>query len=489
MSDLLTKANAYVAAHRENVDSRYRPLYHQSVPIGWLNDPNGFSFFRGEYHLFYQFHPYDSVWGPMHWGHWASKDLLHWREMPVAMAPDMPFDSGGCFSGTALAQGDKLMIFYTGVTAPDETGKRLQQQCVAETLDGIHMEKYPENPVIGRAQLPEGANPYDFRDPKIFKAEAGYGMILASQGPSGGQLLLYRSDDLYTWRYAGVFMDGFGVMSECPDYFALDGREAVIACAIRMPEEGTRWPNDRPVVSVIGHTDKETGLFQAEEPWCAVDCGLDFYAPQTMEAPDGRRILIGWMLLPGRQVPTHTLGHGWAGVMTLPRECHIRQGRLYQQPIRELEALRRNEKAWADQQIQGDVRLAGMEGSHIELDMELDLSEAPRLSLYLMESGAERFEIAYDTKAQVLRVDKSALGFPEVGDYRETQSAVSVPLKEGKLRLQVFVDTCAVEVFANDGQVALASLAHPKSQGTGVSFHVEGICRAGSIRKWDVSMA
>lgn len=141
-----------------------------------MNDPNGFCFYKGEYHLFYQYHPYDAHWGPMHWGHAVSKDLLHWTHLPAALAPDSDYDQDGCFSGSAMALPDsRLMLMYTGVkkeVLPDEKVVVKQTQCLA-CGDGINFVKYSQNPVLTENDLPEGGSSADFRDPKIFKAADG----------------------------------------------------------------------------------------------------------------------------------------------------------------------------------------------------------------------------------------------------------------------------------------------------------------------------
>lgn len=154
MKESIRKANQYIDENREKVDQQYRGAFHLLPPIGWMNDPNGFVYFRGEYHLFYQFYPYDSVWGPMHWGHAKSKDLLHWEELPVALAPSESYDKDGCFSGSAIVKDDKLYLLYTGHV--DDEQKREETQCLAVSTDGITFEKLPTNPVI-HAQHIEGS--------------------------------------------------------------------------------------------------------------------------------------------------------------------------------------------------------------------------------------------------------------------------------------------------------------------------------------------
>lgn len=155
-TEQLEKARKYESLSKDNINQEDRPLFHLTPYIGWMNDPNGFCFYQGKYHLFYQYHPYSRDWGPMHWGHAESADLLHWTYLPCALAPDTPADQGGCFSGSAVPLPDgRLMLVYTGVQETQENGKAIQAQCIAFG-NGTDFEKYPHNPVVSAADLPEG---------------------------------------------------------------------------------------------------------------------------------------------------------------------------------------------------------------------------------------------------------------------------------------------------------------------------------------------
>ena len=138
----LLKANSFIEENKDKVVQDYRLNYHFAAPTGWINDPNGFVFYKGEYHLFYQFHPYNSEWGPMHWGHAKSKDLITWEHLPVALAPDTPADAGGCFSGSAIEKDGNLYLMYTGIMPLETENKTQQVQCIAVSKDGINFEKY-----------------------------------------------------------------------------------------------------------------------------------------------------------------------------------------------------------------------------------------------------------------------------------------------------------------------------------------------------------
>jgi beta-fructofuranosidase len=183
-SEMLRKAREYEAEKREQARNAL-PVYHVTGGIGWINDPNGFSVYQGEYHLFFQYYPYDVTWGPMHWGHVKTKDFVRWEFLPAALAPDAPYDKDGCFSGSAVESPDgRQILLYTGVRKT-ETGDEFQTQCVA-VGDGADYEKTAQNPVIDASMLPPGGSHVDFRDPKLWREGEGYRAVAANLLPGNG---------------------------------------------------------------------------------------------------------------------------------------------------------------------------------------------------------------------------------------------------------------------------------------------------------------
>lgn len=324
MTPQLEKARRYEKEGERAIKTEERPALHLTPQCGWMNDPNGFSYYGNRVHLFYQYAPYQTTWGPMHWGHAVTRDFLHWEYRPCVMAPDTKADRDGCFSGTALTMPDgRQKLFYTGVTKAEE----LQVQCAA-VGDGEDYEKLPDNPLIDASMLPDGYFHKDFRDPKVWKEEDGlYRMLVSARNAQGdGELLLFSSPDSETWEFSSVLYrgeTGAGVMLECPDLFHLDGKDVLLVS----PMGGSPY-------ACIGTVDPKTWEFQVESRQ-QLDLGPDFYAPQTMEMPDGRRIMIGWMQN-WDTVAEKTKGRKIAGQMTLPRELRIRDQKLFQCPVREL---------------------------------------------------------------------------------------------------------------------------------------------------------
>lgn len=313
-----------------------RLRYHFEPKTGWINDPNGLCYFQGKYHAFFQHYPYAPKWGPMHWGHAVSEDLLHWEELPIALVPTEPYEdspNGGCFSGSAIVKGDTLYLFYTSVST-----RFGQTQSVATSTDGIHFTKYAGNPVIPHFPH-EGSE--DFRDPKVSQFGDTYYMVCGSGKDGVGKVLLYASQDLLHWEYQGVLIQGerFGNIVECPDFFPMEGGAMLLFSKMNRVFHSTQF--------VWGKF--QDGKFLPQKEWKR-EAGPDFYAPQTFLAPDGRRILIGWMYSWRRKVPQDAT---YAGALSLPRELKWEQGELVCTPIREAKALLTGEDPLVQRTPQG----------------------------------------------------------------------------------------------------------------------------------------
>jgi len=287
---------------------------HFEPKTGWMNDPNGLSEFNGSYHAFFQHYPYAPKWGQMHWGHTVSKDLIHWQELPIALFPDMPYENeGGCFSGSAVEKDGKLFLFYTSVSK--ETG---QTQSVAYSEDGITFQKYEKNPILTCPSDGER----DFRDPKVTKIGDRYHMVVGSGKAGVGKILHFISNDLFDWKYAGVFhTDDRSPVLECPDFFELDGKYVLMYSLIGRKTRSTAF--------VIGSFDGNT-FFPEKE--CFPEIGPQMYAPQTFKDASGRRILIGWLYDWSKKLDE---GASYAGALTIPRKLTLKNGVLHAYPVEE----------------------------------------------------------------------------------------------------------------------------------------------------------
>ena len=422
----------------------------------------------------------------MHWGHAVSRDLVHWEFLPVALAPDGEFDAGGCFSGSAIAIEDKLVLLYTGhvVTGPDNTKDYKQAQCLAISEDGIHFEKFGGNPIIGYSEIPNGVSERDFRDPKVFERNGMYYVVLGSNDTQGnGLVLLYRSDDLKQWTFVNTLAksDGtFGDNWECPDLFQLGGKDVLMLSPQRMPEQGDQYRNLHSTMYMVGEFNPEVGTFTSGYH-AQVDHGFDFYAPQSMVDSRGRRIVIGWMDMWETDMPTQD-GHNWAGAMSLPREVVLDGDKLLFQPIEEIKASRYHAYEFGDQLFEGEQQIDAS-GDSYELEVQFDACEARLFGLKLRvdKAGTQETVLTYRTAEGLLSLNRDRSGIGPGGERR-----AAVPLQDGILSLRIFVDKSSVEVFAGSGEIVMTARIYPDQNSRGISLFSEGASRVVVLRKWDI---
>jgi len=489
ISQTLREARRYEETFGKMIAEGERPAFHLSARTGWMNDPNGFCFYGGRYHLFYQYYPYDSHWGPMHWGHAVSEDLLHWEYLPAALAPDESYDRDGCFSGSAAVLPDgRHLLMYTAVVRerrPNGGFHEIQAQCLA-VGDGADYVKYEKNPVLDEKDLPEGGSRYDFRDPKMWREEDGtYRCVVGNRGGDGsGQILLFASPDGFEWHFRKVLARNcrrFGTMWECPDFFELDGKWVLLTSPQDMLPAGYEYHNGSGTLCLIGDYDRETEEFteEADQP---VDYGIDFYAPQTVSAPDGRRVMIGWMQ--NWDTCSHRRNdEAWFGQMSLPRELHIRNGRLYQKPIRELEQMRCGRAAYENVTVSGTVRLDGIRGRRV--DMEISIRPADGCDLYrkfavrFAQSESCYTSVSFRPGESVLKIDRKFSGSRRAVIH---QRRSKVNHQEGALKLRIILDRFSAEVFVNDGEQVMTAVLYTDQEADGISFAADGVVAADVIK-------
>lgn len=482
----LERANQFIASNKHLIRPDYRLQYHLVPEYGWMNDPNGFIYHNGEYHLFYQHYPYEPVWGPMHWGHAVSRDLIHWEYKPVALAPDGTFDRDGCFSGSAIEKDGKLMLMYTGhvVTGPDNTKDYQQAQGLAISEDGVHFHKYEGNPTIGYEQIPEGVSRRDFRDPKVIELDGVYYMVLGSNdGQGNGLVLLYSSADMVQWKFVNILAksDGtFGDNWECPDLFPLESKYILMMSPQRMAAQGEQFHNLHSTMYMVGSFDPVQGIFESER-YAQVDHGFDFYAPQSTVDHKGRRIVIGWMDMWEQPMPTED-GHHWAGAMSLPRVVTLEGDTILFQPLEEMKDCRHNLYELTDLSVTGDYKLDTTGDAYeLELEFEADTAEEFGIKLRVNEDAQEETVISYRPEEGLLILDREQSGIGPGG-----QRKASVPMQDRTLKLNIFVDKSSVEVFAGRGEVVMTARIYPSELSDGIKLFSKGACRVKALRKWDI---
>ena len=480
ISEKLKKARDFEAHYGPFIQDRNRPAYHLTPTIGWMNDPNGFSLYKGEYHLFYQYHPYDTKWGPMHWGHVKTKDFIHWERLPAAMAPDMDYDRNGCFSGSAIELDDgRQLLVYTGVKAVREENGELrehQTQCVA-VGDGLNYEKYEENPVITADDLPAGGSPFDFRDPKIWREGDTFYLVVGNRPADGsGSILMYESADGLRWKYKGVLAachNQFGRMWECPDFFELNGKYVLLTSPQEMTAIGLEFHAGNGNLCLIGEFDREK-CHLVRENVQAIDYGLDFYAPQTLLTPDGRRVMIGWMQN-WETSNCQSSSMRCFGQMTVPRELSLKDGRLYQNPVRELKACRSYQILYRNVLLTGMTTLQNVRGRVV--DMTVNIRPASLNAMYswfkinVAGDGEHMTTIRYKPECNTIRIDRTRCGFPH--DIVNVRDFVVQP-RGGEIKLRILLDKYSMELFVNDGEQAATTVIYTDVSADAISFESMG---------------
>ncbi|WP_342044062.1 glycoside hydrolase family 32 protein [Bacillus sp. OTU530] len=443
---------------------QWRQAFHIQPPTGLLNDPNGFSYYNGEYHLFYQWFPLGPVHGLKYWYHTKSKDLVHWENVGIGIQPDTEFDSHGAYSGSAIEYDGKLHILYTGNTR-DENWIRHPYQCLAIMgEDGV--VKKSDQPVI--AEVPAGYTDH-FRDPKVWEEEGIlYTIIGAQRENETGCVLLYSSSDFRNWKLEGEIqteLEQFGYMWECPDYFELDNQGVLIFSPQGLEAEGDCYQNIYQSGYLLGGKLAVSNRLFTHGEFIELDRGFDFYAPQTMQAPDGRRILVGWMGLPEIEYPTDR--NSWAHCLTLPRELSVRDGKLIQQPVKELQALRGQQSKAADTINNQTKVYTGFSGTAYEMICEFENQDAVEFGLELRAGKQEKTVIKYDALQKKIVLDRTASG-EEVGMLYGTTRKCSLDAR--KIKFHVFVDTSSVEIFINDGEEVFTSRIFPRNDSEEIRF-------------------
>jgi len=485
-SETLYAARRHEALFSGNIPEGDRPLVHLPARIGWMNDPNGLSFYQGKYHLFYQYYPYDTKWGLMHWGHAVSSDLVHWEHLPAALAPDQPYDGYGCFSGSAIVLPDgRHMLMYTGVRKIDNnldgSIEVRQTQCIAFG-DGMDYVKYEGNPVIDGGQLPEGFSHRDFRDPKIWMEPDGtFRCVLGAcddaprEELSNGKILQYRSPDGIAWEFECVLAENnmrYGSMWECPDTFELDGKQVLLVSPQDMLAEADEFASGNGTLAIIGHLDGATGMLVGEELH-PIDYGIDFYATQTLLSPDGRRIMVAWM----QNWDSISMGGNrpWFGQVTIPRELSVRNGRLYQQPVRELEDARENRVAYENVLVEGKVELEGISGRCVDLTVEVRPAEQDQpyheFTIWFAQGEKFRSSVLFRPSECMLKINRKHSGLRRAVVKDRKCHLASY---DGVLRLRIILDRFSAEVFVGEGEQTLTMTIPTDPVFGGISFFADG---------------
>lgn len=407
-----------------------KPIFHITGEKGWINDPNGVVKFHNQHHVFFQYHPYSCEWGPMHWGHVVSDDLIHWRYLPIALTPGDEFDKDGCFSGSSIVYQNKLFIFYTGFIFNEDNEKIKQQQCLAYSEDGVTFKKL--GLIIGEDNLPKDFAPNDFRDPMVYQEDDHFIMLVAARRISGkGNILRYVSKDLIHWTFDGVTLpqDSKGVMVECPCY--VKELSLLLHSEQFHPIEGLKYHNIHSSLYSLGQFVGSKFVINHQSQ---IDYGFDFYAPQVIP---GENIMIGWMDMWDRNNPSAK--YGFAGMLTIPRRLSIVNNDLYQTPVLPEKLLFEKEN------------ISSFEEHVITGFYQLVIENLKSLSLSIRKGKEE--ETLFYLKNEEWVFDRSSSGIKITGKESDEDSNRGIRkmpyTKQNKHIIYLVLDKFSVEIFVD----------------------------------------
>lgn len=414
---------------------------HIKAPGCWMNDPNGFIFYQGQYHMFYQCFPYGPRWGRMHWGHAVSEDLVHWNHEGIALFPSKHGDRDGCFSGSAVEYDGKMYLFYTGVRYlaenPEDTNLCADDQFVSAQMmitseDGSHFDNIKDKrEIIGPLEEKSLGDKTHTRDPKVWRGKDAWYMVLGTHGDDlNGKLLFYRSEDLKQWSYVNaVSKEGFGWMWECPDYFVTRGGSVLSFSPMGFLKDG--YPEENQNICMAVEFDEETCTMKMADEYQFLDYGLDLYAAQSTVDRDGRRIVAAWARMP------EAVDGEWIGMMSSPRVVEVEDGHVYfrvHPAIRE--AYRRKISTPA-------------ETSKAGYRMETDLEDGEVIDI----GGYRVFR-----KGDRICTDRSRVaGSGREGEWR---MHFETPCLKGGSHVEILVDSNLIEVFVNDGEYVITNVVY-----------------------------
>lgn len=420
--------------------------YHIMPTSGWVNDPNGLCQFKGVYHIYYQYSPFDVNGKLKLWGHITTEDFIKYQEHEPVLYPDFRYDQNGVYSGSAVVRNGKINYFYTGNVKHLDgdydyimTGRE-QNLIACSSEDGFNFSE--KELIMTNTDFPSNLSLH-VRDPKVYhKNGIDYMVIGARDDNSTGCILVLKGRDLKDWEcHTVIYSDEkFGYMWECPDLFDLNGETVLVTCPQGVPEEGYIYKNVHQNGYFLVNGDLESKDVNLSE-FRLLDYGFDFYAPQSFEDESGRRILVGWMGIPDADYTNRTTENGWQHALTMPRELILKDGIIYQRPVEEIKALRGNNRTFAADEFK-DLEV---ENLSFELCAEFEKCNGFKLNL------RNDISLSFDKSKGLIE-----LNMGESGCGRDARYAYCDEIRN----IDVYSDTSAFEIFINDGEIVFTTRAY-----------------------------
>ncbi|MBP2057945.1 beta-fructofuranosidase/PTS system sucrose-specific IIC component [Lactobacillus colini] len=447
-------------------ESPYRQNFHIESESGSLGDPNGFSYFNKNYHLFYQWSPLEFSQNPHYthhgWKHLCSPDLIHWQDLGAGMESDTRYDKYGTYSGSAFPVDDKLFIMYTGNTwvntESDDDWQRIPYQIGAWMEANNKIKKVCTPFITGTLKGYTG----HFRDPKVFKKHDKYYAVLGIQrNNQTGSAVLAESDDLHNWQILGEIKTNhnkFGYMWECPDYYELDDKGILAFCPQGLESEDNKFCNIYQSGYLIGKPLNMSDRNFVCGKFHELDKGFDFYAMQTTKDKKGRRILMAWMGLPEIVYPT--VKYHYTGCMIFPRELKLENNVIVQQPVAEIKDL--YSKKYQITASLNNKRIEIKAGKQNSRDIELAIvghNDATILDLFANKNNSRHLRLIFNRKKQKFIVDRSCSGLEIASSYGTSRSCY---LDQSKLiKVRILQDVSSAEIFLNNGKEVFSMRIFP----------------------------
>lgn len=425
--------------------SPWRNQFHIEPETGLLNDPNGFSYFNGQWHLFYQYYPYGPVHGLKSWYHLQSKDLVHWEEKGITLFPNSPLDSHGAYSGSAIADGDQLRLFYTG-NVRDENWVRspLQNTVTMDKNNQLSEDKQQIIPPLAQATE-------HFRDPMYFKHDGQAWMVIGGQKlDETGTLFLYQNvdDALDKWDFhseLAIPQASSAYMFECPNINFLDGKVLVVFCPQGISQDQLDYQNIYPNAYVIADGFTQEGELINPSKLENLDYGFDVYATQLINSPDGRVLGVSWLGLPEIDYPSDD--YGYQGALSLIKNYQVIDGVLHQYPVEEMLAMRVNERTF-DQSIE-------MDSNSYEYEFKVAGDSQAQVQVFAGANNDQGVSLSIDTENGKIKLDRKKMGTVFAEEFGETRE-VNIDTHE-PVTVNIFADTSVLEIFINKGAYVFSS--------------------------------
>lgn len=434
--------------------SPWHTTFHVEPHYGLLNDPNGFSYFKGKWQLFYQYFPFGAAHGLKSWVQTESTDLIHFKETGTILYPDTPLDSHGMYSGSAMQFGDKLFIFYTGNVRDKNWDRQTYQNGGLLDSNG-HLEKVPQTLIAKPDDVTE-----HFRDPQIFFYKGDYYAIVGAQSlDKKGFIKLYKAanNSYKDWTFVGDLdfeNDGTSYMIECPNLVFIDDNPVLLYCPQGLDKKVIDYGNIYPNMYKIGQAfDTERAAIIEPSEIQNLDYGFEVYATQAFNAPNGRALSISWIGLPDVEYPTDK--YDYQGAMSLVKELTLKDGKLYQYPVDAITSLRQSEENFENK--------AATNNSY-ELELQFDKDSRCEFVLFSDQDG-KGLTVTVDTAKGSMTIDRSQAGEQYALEFGTTRSC---PIENAPTTANIFIDKSVFEIFINKGEKVFTGRVFPREDQTGI---------------------